>query len=197
MFSAVCTSIYADNPFKLEVSEDFQPDFKSPKRYSREEMEKMAWEVLTKLQDRMGVFFNRRDPQHVWALADFFGLTSRSDLDIASTPMEEPDVRYFTEVDTYGAKEYYPQDAVDLAIRFYWESLARMAAAHMKAEAIRRGRFESSLKSRGNLSELATSAMFDKTPGMSLKYAKSLGKERYDISRLVQELRVKGAPTRY
>lgn len=97
--------------FELQVSGKFQPDFGSSRRYSHAEMQALAEEVLIRMENQLGVRFNRRDPQYVWALAEFFGLTPQEDLEPYSTPMEEGDAYYFSEVDSYQHAELYPQTA--------------------------------------------------------------------------------------
>lgn len=80
--------------------------------------------------------FDRENAQHVLVLAEFFRLTSEEELDIYSTPMEEGDVRYFADTDQFSDKELYPLSTSDLVIRFYWEGLARVAAAHYELEVV-------------------------------------------------------------
>lgn len=158
-------------------------------------METLAREVLTQIEKKLGTPFNRKDPQHVWTLAEFFGLTPREDLDLYSTPMEEPDVRYFSEIEEHGRKELYPQTPEDLVIRFYWEGLARAGAAYYKLEVVNEKRSAHPQKSRGKVSDMATTAMFDKRPGITLAQVRAEGRERYDVDRLIKHLKLKGLPT--
>lgn len=169
--------------FEFDLSKEYQPDFEHPRKYSREEMESLAQEVLAKIEKKLGVPFNRKDPQHVGALAEFFALTPREDLDPYSTPMEEPDI------------QLYPHDAKQLVIRFYWEGLGRTAARHYKLEVVDDKRSPHPQKSRGKVSDMATTAMFDKRPGISIAEAIDQGKERYDLGRLLQHLKAKGLPS--
>ncbi len=182
--------------FELDVSELYQPNFEHPRKYSPKEMDLLAQEVLSKLERKLGTNFIRRDPQHIWALAEFFALTPREDLDLYSTPMEEGDVYYFSQFDANKDKELYPQDAAQLAIRFYWEGLARLAALHLKLEVVNEKHAARPQKSRGKVSDIATTAMFDKKPGISLAEAAALGKEKYDFAKLIQHLKVKGLAAR-
>ena len=93
---------HADQPeIKLDVSGEFQPDFENPRKYSRKEMNQLAEEVLIKIEKILNKPFNRKDPQHVWMLAEFFWLTPNEALDVYSTPMEEADVRYFAQAEQF------------------------------------------------------------------------------------------------
>ena len=159
-------------------------------------MEGLAQEVLAKIEKNLGAKFNREDPQHVQMLAEFFGLTPVESLDIYSTPMEEPDIRYFSEINTHQDKELYPQNATQLVIRFYWEGLTRIAAAYYKSEVVNNRQAQNFQKSRGKVSDVATTAMFDKRPGMSVAEAMAQGRERYDLGRLIKHLKAKGLPAR-
>ena len=178
----------------FDLSADYQPDYERPRQYSRAEMNAMAREALSKIESDLGQSFDREDVQHVWQAADFFGLLARDDLDPYSTPMEEADVRYFSEIREFSEKELYPQTAEELIIRFYWEGQARIAAAHHKLEVVNERRAVHPQKSRGKVSDMATTAMFDKRPGMSTAAASEQGKERYDFDRLIKHLRLKGLP---
>lgn len=180
--------------FTLGLSEKYQPDFDHPRRYSREEMESLAGEVLEKIEAKSGAKFDRENPAHVRVLAEFFGLTPRPSLDPYSIPMTEGDISYFVEVEQHKDKELYPQDATQLVIRFYWEGLARVAARHYKLEVVNSNRSPNPQKSRGKVSDMATTAMFDKRPGISIAEAIDQGKERYDFGRLIQHLKAKGFP---
>jgi len=180
----------------FDVSEAYQPDYDNPRAYSRDEMNQMASEVLSKIEADLGQAFDRRDPQHVWRAAEFFGLLEREDLDVYSTPMEEADVRYFSEIKAYGDKELYPQTAEELMIRFYWEGLARIAAVHYQLEVVNEKRAVRPQQSRGKVSDMSTTAMFDKRPGMSTADAHEQGKERYDFKRLINHLKLKGLSAR-
>lgn len=176
----------------FEVSAEFQPNYESPQKYSRIQMERMAGVVLEKLGLRLGTPFNRRDPQHVFALAEFFSLTTDDILDIFSTPMEEADVHYFSDVESHQDKELYPLTSVDLVIRFYWEGLARTSAAQYQLVVVNERKAVHPVKSRGKVSDIATTAMFDKRPRMTIAQAVAGGKERYDVRRLINHLKVKG-----
>ena len=178
--------------FKLNVSGEFQPDFENPRKYSRKEMNQLAQEVLPKIEKILNAPFNRKDPQHVWALAEFFGLTPKDALDIYSTPMEEADVRYFSEVNQFKDKELYPQNSEELVIRFYWEGLSRIAAQHYQLEVVNNKAARDFKKSRGKVSDIATTTMFYKRPGISTEEAVSEGKERYDFKHLIHHLKEKG-----
>jgi len=180
----------------FDLSKAYQPDFDRPRQYSREEMEGLSREVLAKIEKRLGARFNGEDRTHVRALAEFFRLTPDKGLDPYSTPMSEGDISYFSELQTHKAKELYPQDASQLVIRFYWEGLTRVAAAHYKLEVVNDNRSPNPQKSRGKVSDMATTAMFDKRPGMSVSEAVAQGRERYDLSRLIQHLKAKGLPAR-
>lgn len=180
--------------FTLEFSEKYQPDFDHPRAYSHEEMENLAGEVLERIESKLGIPLDRENPEHVRALAEFFGLTPRLNLDPYSTPMTEGDISYFVEVDQHRDKELYPQNERELAIRFYWEGLARVAAAYHKLEVVNDKRSPHPQKSRGKVSDMATTAMFDKRPGISIAEAIDQGKERYDFGRLLQHLKAKGLP---
>ena len=81
-------------------------------------------------------------------------------------------------------------------IRFYWEGLTRVAAAHYKLEVVNEKKSPNPKKSRGKVSDVATTAMFQKRPGMSIARAIEQGKERYDFRRLISHLKVKGLPER-
>lgn len=176
----------------FDLSKEYQPDFERPRKYSREEMEILAQKVLAKIGKRLGTPFDRKDPEHVRALAEFFALTPRADLDPYSTAMEDGDIFYFSALDTQQDKELYPQNAIDLVIRFYWEGLARAAAAHYKLEVVNDKRSPNPVKSRGKVSDVATTAMFDKRPGMSVREAMTQGREKYDFARLIKHLKLKG-----
>jgi hypothetical protein len=182
--------------FVFDLSPQFQPNYEKPRQYSRSEMKAMVREVVMKIQAKSGQYFSRMDPQHVWYLADFFGLMSREDLDPYSKPMQDADIRYFSEVSEHEDKELYPETAEDLIIRFYWEGLVREAAAHCKMRIVNEKRAVHPEKSRAKVSEIATTAMFDKTPGMTTAYARQLGAERYDFSMLVTYLKLKGLSAR-
>jgi len=181
-----------DTDFKLDLSEEYQPDFEHPRTYRREEMENLAREVLAKVEKTLGAPFNREDPQHVWALAEFFGLSPVESLDPYSTPVDEGDIGYFSEFSTHQDQELYPQDATQLVIRFYWEGLARIAAARYKLEVVNDRWSPNPQKTRGKVSDVATTAMFDKRPGISVAEAIAQGKERYDLGRLMRHLKNKG-----
>ena len=183
-----------DKGFELDVPRKFQPDFESSRQYSHEEMEALAEEVLIRIENQLAAPFNRRDPQHVWALAEFFGLTPQEELDPYSTPMEEGDAYYFAEVETHQHTELYPQTANQLVIRFYWEGLARLGAAYYQLEVVNERKARNPVKSRGKVSDMATTAMFDKRPGITVAEAVAQGKERYDLERLARHLKVKGLP---
>ena len=183
--------------FTLDLSTEYQPDFEQPRKYTREEMESLAQEVLVKIEEKLQTQFNREDPQHVQILAEFFGLTPVESLDPYSTPMEEGDIGYFSEFDTHQDLELYPQNATQLVIRFYWESLARLAAAHYKLEVVNNRQAKDFQKSRGKVSDVATTAMFDKRPGMSVVEAMAQGRERYDLGGLIKHLKAKGLPARF
>ncbi len=185
----------SEKVFRFDLSERFQPDFKTPRRYSRAEMSALALEVIFKIQRIIGKNFNRRDPQHVMALAEFFGLTPRPDLDLYSMPMEEADIRYFSEIDTYKNQEFYPLSAQELIVRFYWEALARVTAAHYQLEIVNRKNAPYPLKTRGKVSDIATGAMFNKRPGMSISDAVALDRDQYDLRRLISDLKLKGLPS--
>lgn len=180
--------------FTLDLSKEYRPDFDNPRKYSREEMKSLAAEVLEKIEAKLGAKFDREDREHVRTLAEFFGLTPSSSLDPYSTPMTEGDISYFVEVTQHKDKELYPQNATQLVVRFYWEGLARVAAAHYQLEVVDNNRSPHPQKTRGKVSDMATTAMFDKRPGMSLAEATAQGKERYDFGRLLQHLKVKGLP---
>lgn len=181
----------------LNVSEKFQPNYDHPQQYSLRAMEQMARETLYKLGKELGVSFNRKDPQHILRLAEFFHLTSEERLDLFSTPMEEADVRYFSEVEAHKNDEFFPITASDLAIRFYWEGLARLLAADFQLEIVNERRARNPQKTRGKVSDMATTAMFDKKPGMSIEQARQQGRERYDLGRLIEHLRLKGLSGKY
>lgn len=181
--------------FQLNLSEKYQPDFKTPRRYERAEMKALALEVQFKLQRKIGRAFDRKDPQHVMALAEFFGLTPHKELDLYSMPMEEADVRYFSEVDTYKNQEFYPVSGEELIIRFYWEALARLSAAYYKLEIVNRKNAPYPLKTRGKVSDIATTAMFNKRPGMSVADAVAFDRDQYDFRRLINDLKLKGLPS--
>jgi hypothetical protein len=185
----------AGEGFRLDLSEKYQPDFKTPRRYDRAEMKALALEVLFKIQRKTGQSFNRRDPQHVMALAEFFGLTPHRELDLYSMPMDEPDVRYFSEVDTYRNQEFYPISGEELIVRFYWEALARLSAAYYKLEIVNRKNAPYPLKTRGKVSDIATTAMFNKRPGMSVADAVAFDRDQYDFRRLISDLKLKGLPS--
>ena len=110
--------------------------------------------------------------------------------------MEEPDIPYFSEVNTYQDKELYPQNVTQLVIRFYWEGVTRIAAAHYKLEVVNNRQAHNFQKSRGKVSDVATTAMFDKRPGISVADAMTQGRERYDLGRLIKHLKAKGLPVR-
>ena len=181
--------------FTLDLSKKYQPDFDSPRKYSREEMESLAGEVLEKIEAKLRAKFDRENPEHVRSLAEFFGLTPMPSLDPYSMPMTEGDISYFVEAGQHKDKELYPQDAAQLAIRFYWEGLARVAAVHYQLEVVDHNRSPNPQKTRGKVSDMATTAMFDKRPGLSLAEAIAQGKERYDFDRLIQHLKAKGLPS--
>lgn len=180
--------------FTFDLSKEYQPDFEQPRKYSREEMEALAQEVLAKMDENLGTPFNRQDPQHVQILAEFFGLTPAENLDLYSTPMEEPDIRYFSEVSVHQEKELYPQNAAQLVIRFYWEGLARVTAVHYQLKVVNNRQGHDFQMSRGKVSDIATTAMFDKRPGISIAEAITQKKERYDFGKLIQHLKAKGLP---
>lgn len=186
---------YAGGGFRLDLSEKYQPDFKAPRRYGRSEMRALALEVQFKIQRKIRQSFNRKDPQHVMALAEFFGLTPHPELDLYSMAMEEPDVRYFSEVDTYRNQEFYPVSGEELIVRFYWEALARLSAAHYKLEIVNRKNAPYPLKTRGKVSDIATTAMFNKRPGMSVADAIAFDRDQYDFRRLISDLKLKGLPS--
>lgn len=181
--------------FAFNLSEEYRPDFDHPRKYNREEMERLAGEVLEKIEAELGAQFDRGNPEHVRTLAEFFGLTSLPSLDPYSTPMTEGDISYFVEIDQHQDKELYPQNATQLVIRFYWEGLARLAAAHYRLKVVNDKRSPNPQKTRGKVSDIATTAMFDKRPGMSLTEAATQEKERYDLGRLIQHLKAKGLPS--
>jgi len=181
---------------QLDLSEKYQPNFSHPHRYSREEMKSLAREVLTKMRRKLGARFNREDPQHVRELAEFFSLTPLESLDPYSTPMIEPDIRYFSEVKMHRKSELYPQNTKQLIIRFYWEGLARIAAAHYKLEIVDERGSPNPKKTRGKVSDVATTAMFNKKPGISVAEAMRQERERYDFARLIRHLKDKGLPAR-
>ncbi len=176
----------------FEVSQMYQPDFDHPHKFSRLEMDALAKEVLEKIQTKINTPFDRTNIEHVQALAEFFALTPRADLDPYSTPMEEPDMEYFVAVEENKQKELYPRDTRDLVIRFYWEGLARVTAAHYKLEVVNEKRAARPVKSRGKVSDIATTGMFDKKPRMSIAQAEAQSKDRYDFGRLISHLKVKG-----
>lgn len=182
--------------FVFDLSAQFQPDYKTPRQYTRSEMKAMAREAVSKVQERSGKYFSRMDPQQVWYLADFFGLMPRADLDPYSMPMQEADIRYFSEISAHENQELFPETAEDLIIRFYWEGLVRAAAAHFKVRVVNEKCAAHPVKSRAKVSDVATSAMFDKTPGMTTRYARQLGAERYDFSLLITHLKLKGLSAR-
>lgn len=187
-FSVSVFAVETRQNFRFDLSEFYQPDFERPRKYTREDMKRLAWETVTKMKERLNGEFNRRDPQHIKTMAEFFALTPREDLDPYSAPIEEGDIYYFAQVDKNKDRELYPQDAAQLAIQFYWEGLARLAAAHLK---------NSSGKNRARVSEIATAAMFvDKEPGISVKEAVAKGKETYDFEKLLQRLKVKNRQSR-
>lgn len=180
----------------FDVSKKYQPDFENPRKYSSEEMENMAQEILIKIEKTLGAEFNRKDPEHVRVAAEFFALTPREDLDPYSTPMEDADIFYFSQDDALKEKELYPQTAAQLVIRFYWEGLARLAAARYKLEVVNDRHARNPVKSRGKVSDMATTAMFDKRPGISVAQALAQGKERYDFGKLISHLKAKGISVR-
>lgn len=182
--------------YVFDLSEEFQPDYKKPRQYSRSEMKVMARETVMKIQEKSGQYFSRMDPQQVRYLAEFFGLMSREDLDPYSKPMQDADIRYFSEVSEHEDKELYPETAEDLIIRFYWEGLVRAAAAHYKMRVVNEKRAARPEQSRSKISDMATTAMFDKTPGMTTTYARQLGAERYDFGLLITHLKLKGLSAR-
>lgn len=186
-FSVSVFALETRQNFRFDLSEFYQPDFERPRKYTPEEMDRLAWEVAVKMRERLNGEFNRKDPQHIMAMAEFFALTPREDLDLYSAPMHEGDIYYFTQIDKNKNRELYPQDAAQLAIQFYWEGLARLAAAHFK---------DSSKKNRARVSEIATAAMFDKEPGISVADAVAKGKETYDFEKLLYRLNYKGPKSR-
>ncbi len=188
------TPAVAASDLQFDVSKKYQPDFKHPRKYSPEEMESLSQEVLAKIEKTLGAKFNRKDPQHVQALAEFFNLTPVEILDPYSTPMEDADIFYFSEVDVLKDKELYPQTPAQLVIRFYWEGLARVAALHYKLEVVNDKWARNPQKSRGKVSDIATTGMFDKRPGISVAQAQAQGKERYDFGKLISHLKAKGIP---
>lgn len=185
-FSVSVFAVETRQNFRFDLSEFYQPDFERPRKYTSDDMKRLAWETVTKMKERLNGEFNRRDPQHIMAMAEFFALTPREDLDLYSAPMEAGDIYYFAQIDKNKDRELYPQDAAQLAIQFYWEGLARLAAAHLK---------NSVEKKRARVSEIATAAMFDKEPGISVQEAVARGKETYDFEKLLQRLKAKGRPS--
>lgn len=182
--------------FTLDLSKEYQPDFDNPRKYGREEMESLAQEVLAKIERKLGVKFNRGDPEHVRLLAEFFGLAPVESLDPYSTPMDESDILYFSGPDGHPDKELYPQNARQLVIRFYWEGLTRVAAMYYKLEVVNNNRSPNPQQTRGKVSDIATTAMFDKRPGLSVQDAIAQGRARYDLGRLIKHLKTKGLPVR-
>ena len=122
----------------------------------------------------------------------FFGLIPIRELDQYSTPMSESDIQYFSDMESFGKKELYPQNAKQLVIRFYWEGLARIGAVHYKLKVVDNKHAAHPKMSRGKVSDMATTAMFDKRPGISIETALKEGKERYDFGRLIKHLHDKG-----
>ena len=61
-----------------------------------------------KIEKKLGTEFDRTDSNHVWTLAEFFGLTPAKVLDPYSTPMEEGDVNYFANVEANQDTELFP-----------------------------------------------------------------------------------------
>jgi hypothetical protein len=185
-------------PFGVSLSLPlyFQPDFEHPRRFSVEDMEILAQETFARFARQNGFAFNRNDPHHVFLLAEFFHLTPVDELDPYSAPMEESDIRYFTEIEVHQDSELYPVEPSQLAIRFYWESLARLAAAYFRIEIVSERFGRRPEKTRGKVSDIATAGMFDKIRGMTLLEVEDTNKERYDVSLLIKQLRDKGRAVR-
>lgn len=173
----------------------FQPNFEQPRKYTVEDMEILAQEALFRVGKKLGgVPFDRRNPQHVRELAEFFLLTPVDKLDPFSAAMDDSDIRYFSEIDVHQDSELYPSAATELAVRFYWEGMARLAAAYYRVEIVSERFGRRPEKTRGKVSDIATSGMFDKIRGMSLEEASDYNKERYDMTMLVKQLQAKGRP---
>jgi hypothetical protein len=177
---------------RLNVSQAYQPNFENPKKYTSEDMRFLAREVLAKTKQILKVEFDRGNLDHVRYLAEFFGLTSDDKLDRYSTAMSDSDISYFMDMKQFGKKELYPQNNEQLVIRFYWEGLARLAAVHDKLKVVDNKFVAKPRMSRGKVSDMATTAMFDKRPGISIKQAVAEGKERYDFGELIKHLHAKG-----
>lgn len=177
--------------FWLDVPPLFQPDYQRPRKFTSAQMDVLVRYVLIKMERKLHAPFRRTDPQHVLRLAEFFGLTSDPELDLYSVPMEEADIRYFTEVNVHRGMELFPSTARELVIRFYWESLARLAAAHYKLEVLSEKYPRQPERTRAIVSDIATTGMFDKMKGMTLEDARSQDKERYDFGRLLDYLKTK------
>lgn len=178
-------------PFSLDVSKKFQLDFEHPKKYSPAEMKALAREVLKKMEKRLGEKFDRENPAHTIALAKFFGLTSIPALDPYSAPINDGDT-YFSDFNKHKDKELYPQNAEELVIRFYWEGLTRIGAAHLEQDVVNdKQKLE---KTRGKVSDYGTYAMFDKIKDLTIAQAVAQGRERYDVQRLLDHFKAKGVP---
>ncbi len=180
--------------YTLDVSHKYQPHFQSPQKYTAEDMRFLAHEVLIKMKQILGVEFDRGNPAHVRELAEFFKLLPNEELDIYSTPMSDSDILYFVDSEQFGTKELYPQNAQQLVVRFYWEGLARIAAEHYKLRVVDNKSAVKPRMSRGKVSDMATTAMFEKRPGISIAQAAKENKERYDFGRLIKHLHEKGLP---
>ncbi len=179
---------------KLNVSKKYQPSFSLPQKYSQADMERLAREVLIKMEAQLKVKFDRGNAEHVEKLAEFFGLVSDERPDVYSTPMTESDITYFSDFEQFGKKELYPQNEKQLVIRFYWEGLARIAAVHYKLKVVDNKFSSKPRMSRGKVSDIATTAMFDKRPGISVPEAVAEKKEQYDFGKLIKHLHEKGLP---
>jgi hypothetical protein len=179
-------------PSIFDVSNKYQPKPGNFREYTPQMMKELAQEVLVKMESKLGQPFNREDPIHVLALADFFRLTSDKELDVYSTPMEDSDAFYFSDFESFKQKELYPQNEEQLIIRFYWEGVVRIMAQHYQLEVVEEKNSENPKKTRGKVSDMATTAMFDKWPGITTQEAIDDGKEQYSMRRLIKHLKAKG-----